>query len=235
MRLHDAERAAVRRHRTHTEIRMRKENGETHCWIHRLHDTDDALRSDDEAALGHARLRAGAQCDGEIFRATATLQRFSRNEPPLDLRAESEQLAQPVVLGLECGNARGGERQGIAPQLDALGGEVRGAPSLRALLQTHQRRDERATQGARHGLAQIGGQYHRDKRQQDARNEDDDVHPGCESRRSRHARLRCSGPTSTFPRRRGFGPCRARRTSADPRQRGSAGQFPGSATGRARG
>ena len=83
------------------------------------------------SARGSPALRSGAQRDREVVGAAASLQRLRGDESPLQLAAEPEELAQPVVLRLERRDARRGERERVAPQLLALRRQIRAAPASR--------------------------------------------------------------------------------------------------------
>ena len=121
---------------------MGEEDREAHRRVDRLHHADDPFRRDHEAAFADARSRAGAERDREVVGAAAALQRLRGDEAPLQLAAEAEDLAQPVIVCFERRNAGSGKSERVAAELLTLGREIRAAPLLGAALQPHERRDQ---------------------------------------------------------------------------------------------
>ena len=138
---------------------MGEKNRDAHRRVDGLHDAHHALGGDDQAPLANPGSRAGTQGDREVVDATASLERLSRDEAPLQLASQAEDLPEAIVLRFQSGNARGGEGECIATQLFTLRGQIRATPFLGAALQPHERRDERPTETSRNRFTQVRRQH----------------------------------------------------------------------------
>ena len=100
VRLHDAERAAVGRHRARAEIGMRVEDRDAHRRVGGLNHADQpSRRNHGTVPLDPRRAsRRERQRGDDVFARPGPVQRLGRNETPFEPRAEPDDLPKLVVL-----------------------------------------------------------------------------------------------------------------------------------------
>src|SRR6185437_6159021 len=98
MWLHDAECRRVLGHRADAKIRVGPHHRMTDHGVHVVNYAYQSLGRDDRAELLYASTRARAQGHTEFIADTAAMQRFRRDEPPLETTAKPQEIAQPNIF-----------------------------------------------------------------------------------------------------------------------------------------
>ena len=212
MRIDDAKRRAVAGHRARPKVWMREEDRDADRGIGSLHQTHDAFGRNDRAIDLDAGSRACRQCQcRHDVLAHRVMHCLRRHESDVEAGAETEQLSQFLILALERHRIEAAHDGRVEASRSLLTELPRGVPALGIALQIDERRDDGAAQDLRERFAHLQRQHEGDERDDDAPDKQEKIDSAAQPCGACHRpSLRCSGPTSTFLRRRGCARCRGR-------------------------